>query len=71
MPHSEWRNSPAKQWIKERLEEGIIHPDEVDINALYHSNPDLLNTEKSATKRTIEVMNRPSEGKFIGVMTIF
>ena len=96
MPHSDWRNSPAKQWIKERLEEGIIHPDKVDINALYSSNPDLFGRfkkpafrdnvknlikrfkakqpplpKKTATKRTIEVMNRPSEGKFIGVLQYF
>ena len=40
--HSDWRNSPAKAWIKQKLEEGILNPEDLDAGELYESHKELF-----------------------------
>ena len=36
---SGWRNSSAKQWLREQIEEGVIDPDSIDLRDLFDNHP--------------------------------
>ena len=38
--HSGWRNSSAKHWLREQIEEGVIDPNSIDLRDLFDNHPE-------------------------------